>query len=103
MLLPGFNADYLHDLIQHFKKDIALPDGIYLIESNSPVQSLVIPGNKKAKDVASQLRSLGFDVRAITSPSVAAGQERLRISLHLHNKIEEVDSFKNSLQKILFS
>jgi 8-amino-7-oxononanoate synthase len=76
-------------------------NGIYLIESSSPVQSLVIPGNEKVRSVASQLQQMGFDVRAILSPSVPAGKERLRISLHIHNTIEQTELLKQALIEIL--
>lgn len=96
-----FDNTYLHDLIQYFKKDFITGADCFLIESNSPVQSLVIPGNERARNVSKQLQSRGFDVRAILNPSVPAGRERLRISLHLHNTIEQVDQLKQALTKIL--
>jgi len=91
----------LHDLICRFKKTIRLPEGIYLIESNSPIQSIVIKGNEKTRAVSRELQQKGFDVRAILSPSVPAGKERLRISLHLHNTEKEIDALAEALVSIL--
>lgn len=98
-----FDNSYLHLLIRYFKNDFILPDGVSLIESISPIQSLIIPGNLWAKDVSKQLASKGFDVRAILSPSVPEGRERLRICLHSHNSKEQVDLLKVALREILFA
>jgi 8-amino-7-oxononanoate synthase len=97
----GFNNTYLHELIRHFKDGFGNLGDSFLIESDSPIQSLVIPGNERARRVSRQLQEKGFDVRAILSPSVPAGKERLRISLHLHNTKEQVDQLKQSLNQIL--
>ncbi|MBN8548023.1 MAG: 8-amino-7-oxononanoate synthase [Deltaproteobacteria bacterium] len=59
----------------------------------SPVKSILIPGNSAVQKVAEELRRRGFDVRAIRSPAVPAGKERLRVCLHAHNSTQEVESF----------
>ncbi len=88
---PGFSAQPLFELIRYFKKTIQPPPGTWLIPSDSPIQSLVIPGSTRAARVGSGLLQQGFAVKAIQHPSVAEGKERLRISLHLHNTPEEID------------
>ena len=98
-----FSNKALHELVARFRKDFHSPEDVYLIESSSPIQSLVIPGAERAKKIAAILQARGFDIRAIVSPSVPAGLERLRISLHLHNTAAQVDALKHSLQQILFS
>ncbi|MFC0776109.1 aminotransferase class I/II-fold pyridoxal phosphate-dependent enzyme [Terrimonas alba] len=103
LLSADFDNAYLHQLTDYFKKGLNIPGDTWLINSISPIQSLVIPGSKRARYVAGQLQAKGFDVRAIVSPSVAIGKERLRISLHLHNTTEEVDELKRTLNQILFS
>ena len=102
LMADDFDNSWLHQLIRHFKKGIEKTGDVFLIESISPVQSLVIPGNHRARDVSKQLQAKGFDVRAILSPSVPAGKERLRISLHMHNTIDQVDQLKQALTQILF-
>jgi 8-amino-7-oxononanoate synthase len=101
LMADGFNNTYLHQLIEQFKLNFRSHDDTYLIESCSPIQSLVIPGNERVKHVSRQLQAKGFDVRAIVSPSVPAGKERLRISLHAHNTVEQVDRLKLLLNEIL--
>lgn len=95
-LLTSDNT-YLHSLIAHFKKDFEGFENGYLIESRSPIQCLVVGGNEKTKEVSKQLQLKGFDVRAILSPTVPLGKERLRICLHMHNTEQQVAELKRSL------
>ncbi|MBL4703152.1 MAG: pyridoxal phosphate-dependent aminotransferase family protein [Flavobacteriales bacterium] len=61
-----------------------------LIASDSCVQSLVIPGVDQVKEMESRLRKNGFWVKAILSPTVPEGMERIRICLHEFNSEEEI-------------
>jgi len=88
---PGFDVSSLHHLIKYFKEKIVPPEGTRLIPSDSPIQCLVVPGSHRAAAMAMGLQKKGFCIKAIQHPSVAAGQERLRISLHLHNRETEID------------
>jgi len=103
LMTNSFDNSYLFQLIQHFKKDFFRHPEIFLKVSNSPVQSLIIPGNGRVRGVSRQLQARGLDVRAIVSPSVPPGKERLRISLHIHNTTEQVDLLKQSLKEIVFA
>lgn len=63
------------------------------IDSYSAIQSCIIPGNTEVKQIAKELQIKGFDVRPILSPTVPAGEERLRFCIHSYNtkkQIEEV-------------
>jgi len=60
------------------------------VRSKSAIQSAIIPGNEKVKTIASQLQEKGFDLKAILSPTVPEGQERLRFCLHSYNSQEEI-------------
>ncbi|MBI3133342.1 MAG: aminotransferase class I/II-fold pyridoxal phosphate-dependent enzyme [Bacteroidetes bacterium] len=60
------------------------------IESSSPIQSIIIPGNEEARQVAAHIQQAGFAVKAILSPTVPKGQERIRICLHSYNSREEI-------------
>lgn len=64
------------------------------IKSNSAIHCCVIPGNTRVKNIAKSIRDEGFDVRAILSPTVKSGAERLRICLHAYNT-------QNDIKKIL--
>jgi 8-amino-7-oxononanoate synthase len=80
----------LHHLISVFKSKAKQNPAIQLIESQSPIQCIVINGNEKVKKMASDLQKCGFDIRPILSPTVQKGKERLRICLHLFNTEEQI-------------
>lgn len=77
-----------------------LPDTIWT-QSESPIQCLIIPDNDQARYVASTAQRAGLDVRAILSPTVPRGQERLRICLHAFNTQNEIDRLVAILQATL--
>ena len=60
------------------------------ITSNSAIQSCIIKDNKRIKSVSKKLRDKGFGVKAILSPTVPEGQERLRFCIHSTNSKEEI-------------
>lgn len=62
------------------------------VRSKSSIQSAIIPGNEKVKAIARQFQDKGFDVKAILSPTVPEGQERLRFCLHSYNTKEEISA-----------
>jgi 8-amino-7-oxononanoate synthase len=72
------------------------------VRSKSAIQSAIIPGNQKVKNIANQLQGKGFDVKAILSPTVPEGQERLRFCLHSYNSKEEISEVLQILATILF-
>ena len=61
-----------------------------LLPSPSPIQAVLVPGNRRCVELCSRLNSRSFDVYPIRSPTVTKGQERVRIILHSHNTEEEV-------------
>lgn len=58
--------------------------------SDSAIQPIVIGDSSRAKNFALQLNEKGFDVRAVLSPTVPIGTERLRVCLHSYNTKEEI-------------
>jgi 8-amino-7-oxononanoate synthase len=72
------------------------------VRSKSAIQSAIIPGNQKVKSIASQLQEKGFDVKAILSPTVPEGQERLRFCLHSFNSKEEISEVLTLLSTFVF-
>lgn len=79
----------LQENINYFTST-AQQEGIECIESNSAIQCVVIPGNEKVKSIAQHLQQKGYNVKAILSPTVPAGQERLRFCLHSYNTKDEI-------------
>ena len=73
------------------------------VRSKSAIQSAIIPGNEKVKSIANQLHQKGFDVKAILSPTVPEGQERLRFCIHSYNSTEEISEVLTLLSTFAFS
>ncbi|ESU29021.1 7-keto-8-aminopelargonate synthetase-like enzyme [Flavobacterium limnosediminis JC2902] len=71
------------------------------VRSKSAIQSAIIPGNEKVKAIAQQLQDNGFDVKAILSPTVPQGQERLRFCLHSYNSKEEISDVFACISSLL--
>lgn len=72
------------------------------VRSKSAIQSVIIPGNENVKSIASALQQSGFDVKAILSPTVPEGQERLRFCLHSYNSKEEMTKVLTLLSNFVF-
>lgn len=79
----------LFENIQFFRSLIR-EHHITCVDSESAIQSLIIPGNIQARALAENIVQAGFAVKAILSPTVPAGQERIRICLHSYNSKEEI-------------
>ncbi len=60
------------------------------LPSTSAIHCAVIPGNQAVNRASALLQAQGFDVRAIRSPTVPKGRERLRFCLHSYNTEQEV-------------
>ena len=74
----------------------------FFVQSKSAIQSAIIPGNEKVKSIAKQFQEKGFDIKAILSPTVPEGQERLRFCLHSFNSKEEISEVLSLLGTIVF-
>jgi 8-amino-7-oxononanoate synthase len=97
-LLPTANRTKLFELIEYFKSSIQQLKNISFIESYSPIQAITIADNFKAKALANHLNEKGFFIKAILSPTVAVGTERLRICLHSFNTKEQIDLLLNEIK-----
>ena len=93
----------LRENINHFNQEKQLL-GLkpMFVRSKSAIQSAIIPGNENVKNIAKQLQENGFDVKAILSPTVPEGQERLRICLHSYNSREEISEVLKLLSNFVF-
>ena len=69
--------------------------------SSSAIQTVIIGGNDATKNAAQSLQKKGFDVRAILSPTVPAGTERLRICLHTYNTDEQIIKLTTLIKGLL--
>ena len=81
----------LHSNINFFKeKAIKLGLLEHFVPSNSAIHSYIISDNTRVKSISKKLKDKGFNVKAILSPTVPLGQERLRFCIHSTNSKEEI-------------
>jgi 8-amino-7-oxononanoate synthase len=73
---------------------------IPLIASESAIQCIIIEGNEQCKKSAHQLQKKGFEVKAILSPTVAEGKERLRICIHAAHTSSEINLLIQELSRL---
>jgi 8-amino-7-oxononanoate synthase len=62
----------------------------HFLESTSAIHACIVSGNDEIKNIANQIQNKGFNVKAILSPTVPQGKERLRFCLHSYNSKEEI-------------
>ncbi|MEN9612061.1 MAG: hypothetical protein RLZZ628_2875 [Bacteroidota bacterium] len=99
-LLPEANRTHLFELIAYFSIQSQKLSNIQRIESLSPIQAFIIGDNFKAKNIENQLLTKGFFVKAILSPTVPVGTERLRISIHAFNTKAEIDDLLSAIESL---
>jgi len=95
-------AEALRERVAYFRQrsQQLAPEAVWLT-STSPIQGLVVPGNAEVRRVAAMAQAAGYDVRPIVSPTVAVGQERIRICLHSYNTEAEIDGLLTALTQAL--
>ena len=69
--------------------------------SHSAIQPVWISGSDKALEVSSHLMENGYQALAIRPPTVKAGTERLRISLHTFNSKTSIDGLVGCLREVM--
>ena len=89
-VFPRLDAEreHLRRLIDRFQR-AAL--AFEKLDSRTPIQVVIVPGNEAARELAARLQAARLDVRPILYPTVPKGRERLRIVLHSFNREEDVD------------
>ncbi|KAI7890840.1 pyridoxal phosphate-dependent transferase [Mucor mucedo] len=89
---------HVHAMTQRFRDTIRLPSGT-LLPSSSPIQGVVLNGNAPVRALATYLNSKGLIVKPICSPTVPIGQERVRICIHGHNTLQQVDTLVQEIHR----
>ena len=89
--------DKSDDIVERLRQNIALFKSLCLPQvlqampiSSSAIHCVVLSSALKAATMAAVLQNNRFDVRAIMSPTVAEGSERLRICLHAFNTEKQI-------------
>ena len=91
LMSDGGEGSKLRSNIEFFNQRLETLDlKSVFIPSNSAIHCCRVSGNQKTRSVAKKMQNEGFDIRAILSPTVPEGQERLRVCLHSFNTKEEI-------------
>lgn len=98
-LLDEIDHQLIHQKINLFRKTLK-EQNINALASESTIQGILFSSNEATKQAAATLQNKGFDVRAILSPTVAQGKERLRICLHTFNTDDEIISLVKHLKEL---
>lgn len=91
-IFPQLEKERLH--LRHLS-------GFFEGNSQTPIQPIFIKGNGAVQRASQLLAQKGFDVRALRSPTVQRGEERLRICLHTFNTEQEVMALLAYLNRLL--
>jgi len=98
-LLTKTDHTAIHQKIKRYN-ELMNENKMNAINSISCIQGIVFSSNEAAKTGALYLQNRGFDVRAILSPTIPKGKERLRICLHTYNTDDEILNLINQLKNI---
>ncbi|HTR29041.1 MAG TPA: 8-amino-7-oxononanoate synthase [Puia sp.] len=96
-LFPSMHAERtrLQQLIDRFRGAAIRYERL---NSGTPIQVVLVPGNTTARELAVRLQQAGMDIRPILYPTVPRGGERLRIVIHSFNTQTEIDRLTALLQ-----
>ena len=96
-IFPSMHAERekLRQLIGRFRR---APIAYGRLNSETPIQVIIVPGNSEARALANRLQGAGLDIRPILYPTVPKGSERLRIVIHAFNTEPEIDRLIAHLQ-----
>ena len=67
----------------------------------TPIATVPIGDNRRARAIAAALRARGYFAPAIRPPTVPAGSERLRVSLRADHAPEDITAFARTLRELL--
>jgi 8-amino-7-oxononanoate synthase len=75
--------------------------GLPLLDSQSPIQPLLLGDSQRALAVSEHLQAMGILISAIRPPTVAAGTARLRITLSAGHSEQQVVQLLSALESLL--
>ena len=93
------HTENLQEKIHFWNKNIEESGKPISQNLKSPVQYFRIAGNENALKLSYELQSLGYQVKAMLSPTVAPGHEQIRISLHSFNSFTDIQTLISILKE----
>jgi 8-amino-7-oxononanoate synthase len=86
-------------LTARFRK-AASEAGIALLDSNTPIQPVILGSSEAALQAQQDLLAAGFRVVAIRAPTVPRGSERLRVTISAAHSEKQVDALVERLSQL---
>ncbi len=86
----------------HYFKTLARQTELNLLESNTPIQPIIIGDSKKANDISQRLLTQGFHIAAIRPPTVPENTARLRITLRADHTEADIEQLIDEIIKALY-
>jgi 8-amino-7-oxononanoate synthase len=97
LLLENSQHDQLQNNIGYFVENVK--HHFKFIKSRSAIQCLLLNDRKKADELERTLRVNNILCKAVKSPTVKEGSERIRFCLHAFNTKSEIDQLIEVLSK----
>ena len=94
-----WRREHLRELAAYLKQQLNTPSW-RLLPSDTPIQPLIIGGNREVMAVSEALRERGILVPAIRPPTVPKGEARLRISLSAAHSKDDLRRLCEALNEI---
>ncbi len=95
----NWRREKLQTLIKHFRHG-ANELGLQLMDSETPIQPLLIGDNNKAMAISEKLLQQDILISAIRPPTVAEGTARLRVTFSAEHTEENVNRLLNTLEQV---
>jgi 8-amino-7-oxononanoate synthase len=98
LIAENWRREKLHALIKQFRFG-ARQLGLSLMDSDTPIQPLLIGDSQQAVRLSQQLLASGFLVSAIRPPTVPQSKARLRITFSALHEPSHVDGLLEALKE----
>jgi len=100
VIADDWRREHLHSLIRHFRQG-AKKRGLILMDSDSPIQPMLIGESQATLKLADRLQQQGFLVVAMRPPTVREGTSRLRITLTSSHQAAQLDALLDAIANII--
>jgi 8-amino-7-oxononanoate synthase len=100
VIADDWRREQLHSLIRHFREG-AKQRGLVLMDSDSPIQPMLIGESRSTLKLAEGLQQQGFLVVAMRPPTVREGTSRLRITLTASHQVTQLDALLDAIASII--
>ena len=98
----NFRREHLQKIIAYFR-DGCTDIGLQPMESNTPIQPIILADDRVAVSCAKKLMDKNIWVTAIRPPTVPEGTSRLRITLSSDHTFGHIDELLDSLKEVIIN